>query len=967
MKKIILILLITFSICAAQPNDNFAKFFDSTFPALKNLVQIVEHTNGYYLVTNGLFNLPTGGSINRESITKIDWYGKVLWSTNLNLFTKDANISPAVLLPNDGLLVSGTSDDSPQPYYSKLNSDGEIEWTLELDRYKDGVGVAILNDGNFMGILQDANTELALAKISGDGELLWTKPIYSGNSGKESAQIYRLSDSTLVVRSSAKVWVINHEGQVKWTYNSPWKIISMIVDHNNHIVLYGYTDAKINDAPGAVKLNDKGEIIWERVGWNYSEGGNNSLGLTIEDNYLLICENVIEEYDQDGYQISEYVLPIGIKLSLKGSNNKIILGGSSQIQFPFFARTDGTYFFEDILFYRIEFTYPINPKSLLFRWFSYNINYIDIDYSTNNLDWENIVEAYPAKDSPYEWEFPRDNVVDTLYIRLSKSGDPNIYKTLRFPLKTALGYYHYEYIAANEVFMWVGNIGDGSHDPRTDGSGFYWPGGEEAEIAAIYQDGLVYGGKLNGEIRVNGNTHRAGLVPGIILENGEPDDPYQKKYNVFKFKKNWHTVPPGEEREKYIYNIENWPVEIGAPFIDKNENGEYDEYFDIPGNGADEFLYYVANGADSSSSAFTYGSLPLKLEFQTSVYAYNNISEIDDVVFKKYLIINKGDEAITDFYVSYWSDDDMGDAADDYIGVDSTLGLVYTYNKNEEDYFYGSPPPAVGHMLLQGPIVESILTDSAYYMDEWIQGYKNLKMTSAINLLKNYFHPDYILNDPQQGVYEGTLEFYYLMQGKDLLGRDILDPITGAPVNFMVPGDPEKGSGWYEGEGWPEGPGAGDRRNLLSSGPFDFAPQDTQEVVIAIFMARGTDRKNSVTELKNTAVKIREFYYGEHITNLSEDLISPDVFELKQNYPNPFNPTTTIEYTIPQIVNNQSLSVKLIIYDILGREAATLVNETQSPGNYKVNFDASKLSSGVYLYSLKAGEFMQTRKMILLR
>ena len=102
----------------------------------------------------------------------------------------------------------------------------------------------------------------------------------------------------------------------------------------------------------------------------------------------------------------------------------------------------------------------------------------------------------------------------------------------------------------------------------------------------------------------------------------------------------------------------------------------------------------------------------------------------------------------------------------------------------------------------------------------------------------------------------------------------------------------------------------------------------------------------------------------------------PDNFSLNQNYPNPFNPTTTIEYTIPapprlspsQVdgVRKGSL-VSLKIYDILGRQVATLINKRQSPGIYRVTFDASNLSSGVYLYRLKAGSFTQSRKMILLR
>ncbi len=89
---------------------------------------------------------------------------------------------------------------------------------------------------------------------------------------------------------------------------------------------------------------------------------------------------------------------------------------------------------------------------------------------------------------------------------------------------------------------------------------------------------------------------------------------------------------------------------------------------------------------------------------------------------------------------------------------------------------------------------------------------------------------------------------------------------------------------------------------------------------------------------------------------------SPDKFGLYQNYPNPFNPSTTINYSIPAAGN-----VELKIYDILGNEVANLVNETEESGNHSVLFDASKLASGVYLYTLRANNFVQTKKMMLLK
>ena len=102
-----------------------------------------------------------------------------------------------------------------------------------------------------------------------------------------------------------------------------------------------------------------------------------------------------------------------------------------------------------------------------------------------------------------------------------------------------------------------------------------------------------------------------------------------------------------------------------------------------------------------------------------------------------------------------------------------------------------------------------------------------------------------------------------------------------------------------------------------------------------------------------------------------DDLLQTGVFKdeslplesyLAQNYPNPFNPTTLIQY---QIARSNMVSLK--VYDVLGREVAALVNEQKAPGNYKVTFNGSRLASGVYIYRLKAGNFVQTKKLLLLK
>lgn len=141
----------------------------------------------------------------------------------------------------------------------------------------------------------------------------------------------------------------------------------------------------------------------------------------------------------------------------------------------------------------------------------------------------------------------------------------------------------------------------------------------------------------------------------------------------------------------------------------------------------------------------------------------------------------------------------------------------------------------------------------------------------------------------------------------------------------------------------------------------------------------------------NNLVKVNEGYELNIITGIKEknyslvigtesfikklkDDFTPKQFALMQNYPNPFNPSTKIRYTIPStsISSLEGLAVKLLVYDILGNQVAELVNEQQSPGNYEVEFDArttnqKALTSGVYFYTLRAGSFKETKKMILLR
>ncbi len=112
-------------------------------------------------------------------------------------------------------------------------------------------------------------------------------------------------------------------------------------------------------------------------------------------------------------------------------------------------------------------------------------------------------------------------------------------------------------------------------------------------------------------------------------------------------------------------------------------------------------------------------------------------------------------------------------------------------------------------------------------------------------------------------------------------------------------------------------------------------------------------------------------YFNEFPDGVNDGQTVPKKFELYQNYPNPFNPTTTISYSLPLKngveTSRQVVTVSLQVFNSIGQKVATLVNKEQAAGNFTVQFDARDLPSGIYFYTLRAGEFTATKKMILLK
>ena len=166
---------------------------------------------------------------------------------------------------------------------------------------------------------------------------------------------------------------------------------------------------------------------------------------------------------------------------------------------------------------------------------------------------------------------------------------------------------------------------------------------------------------------------------------------------------------------------------------------------------------------------------------------------------------------------------------------------------------------------------------------------------------------------------------------------------------------------------------------MLNTGPFQLKTGEPIDIIAAYHFERGSTNLESVTLGKAMAdYLLHNFLVSIKDDERRENLVTE--FKLNQNYPNPFNPSTRIQYQISpgtQLTQGAGSNshVSLKVYDILGNEIATLVNEYKPTGSYEVEFSARggqesgirNLASGIYFYQLKAGDYLETKKMLLLR
>ena len=448
----------------------------------------------------------------------------------------------------------------------------------------------------------------------------------------------------------------------------------------------------------------------------------------------------------------------------------------------------------------------------------------------------------------------------------------------------------------------------------------------------------------------------------------------------------------------------NWKtaVQNGADFydgdgdsvynpVDKNNNGKWDSNEDAPPQlGHKSITSIYTDSAPENFYELTYQE-PIGIDIVQTLYGFSNGSVLDNILFVRYKITNASPRKseFDSMYIGMRADYDLLNYANDYFFCDTVLNLTGAYDLTA-DSSKNSKRPAGGLCLIEGPLnyeVGKTFTDnngngvfdagidiplvSAITLGDMrrgvkiVEGAENLSMSSTFPELRYFEYSPFPYEDYRAAVldYRSNLEkkYWSLFNINDPCKGLIYSSFFGDGCETVdlykyASGDPIEKRGWISTLGE-------DVKNLLNFGPFDLPYGKSVEFTIAFVAAEADSPLVALKMIKDYTKEVKTLYAQGFPLNTeqTEELI-PRVYSLEHNYPNPFNPSTTITYSLPK-----ESKVLLKVYSVLGEEVMTLVNETKSTGTHKVQFDAHNLPSGVYVYSLTAGEFMSSKKMMLLK
>lgn len=554
---------------------------------------------------------------------------------------------------------------------------------------------------------------------------------------------------------------------------------------------------------------------------------------------------------------------------------------------------------------------------------------------------------------------------------------------------------NFKYLDINNVKAGIANLSD-MHlkidAPFNDFGAYEVPkgsGNHSILASALWIGGIDNVGQLHGgaqTFRQNGTDFWPGpLDTTVAITNTMNAKNYDKIWKISytdinNFITNFNTG--NVQNGSYITteDILTWPAKgTGnysrnlAPFVDVNNNGIYDPTVggDYPKIKGDQALYFIYNDHLLDSTHKVTSCLPMGIEVHAMAYAYgcsSNLAgkpELGLTTFYDYKIINRSTNTYSNTYISMFSDVDLGNFNDDYIGcnVKDAYGYAYNGDSFDEDFSgtngYQAYPPTQGIAILKSPVAKTDGIDNDFdgTIDEPNEEMGMTKFT--------YFNQN---TDPSN-----CTEYRNYMTGfwKDNTPFTCGGNAYGGPIstNWVYSGDPNGGLSTDPNNtcgNWTEttaGNIASDRRFIVGTGPFTFAPNQMQEVEYAFvtsFDSTSATNANllSVAKLKTDVQKIKSFYNQTSIPNCLQAITIGVNEVLNQNhilmYPNPAN---SIVY-----IKNNLLGEATIKYDVLDVLGKIVVQNTTSKNEFSINI--ADLKTGIYFVRLNINNNTVIKKLV---
>ncbi len=431
----------------------------------------------------------------------------------------------------------------------------------------------------------------------------------------------------------------------------------------------------------------------------------------------------------------------------------------------------------------------------------------------------------------------------------------------------------------------------------------------------------------------------------IATSSGSDPSLWNRVWKVKKSTILWHINNYKNKSYEIPEEILNWPSNGGslyaqtlAPFVDLNGNQKYEpEDGDYPDIRGDEAIYFICNDAGKTGDK----NDALNVEVHGMLYGFNSTNEaLNNTLFLNLKVINRSRRDYKDVFVGMYTDFDIGNPRDDYMGTDTSLNLAYAYNgdinDNSDNNFkgYGTSPPAAGILFLNQKMSNSMFFDN--------------------DITKPYAY------------YPTKLEDYYsYMQSKFLDNSSLRyggngyfqsNGATNIVSNYIYPGDPtvNPNIGWTEINNFGASPLTPDDKRIITSFRKDkFIKEEFIEMDIAYLYAEnslndGTFTR-SVVDLKRAARTIKDLYNNGFITSGTVPKVN-EILETKI-FPNPVKQNQSVFISSPS-------ATAINIFNLNGK----LVYENKMQGEIEIN--TTNFSYGVYLFKIISEEGIILKKII---